>query len=157
MVRTVYMNSDLINGKEKDLAWLMQVGSYLDFWGVPWKANAYTNTPHYSLMKNAPTGDVVFMHNSLMCAGTLVDACSNYFQSLKGTRKYLWNFYTPTEDYAFSVNYLKRAADDDFSPASFTGLSQPVRYMVQNGAFHVNSTVEARKVARRLAMLAYEK
>jgi hypothetical protein len=29
--------------------------------------------------------------------------------------------------------------------------------MVKNGAFHVNSTVDARKVARRLAMLAYEK
>lgn len=151
------MNSDLINGKATDLKWLQSVGSYLDFWGVPWKAFSYTNTPHYSLMNNAKTGDVVFMHNSLMCSGTIVDGCTSYFKNLKGTRKYLWNFYTETEDYAFGVDYLKRAADDNFSPASFKGLDQPVRYMVQNGSFHVNSTVEARKVARRLAMLAYEK
>lgn len=156
MVRTVHMNSDLINSSSKDLAWLQQVGKYLDYWGVPWKAYSYESSPHVKLLKKA-SGDVVFLHNSLMCSGTIVDVCSNYYQQLKGTRKFLWNFYTPTEDYAFSVDFLKRAADDNFSPASFTGLNQPVRYMVQNGAFHVNSSVEARKVARRLAMLAYEK
>lgn len=156
MVRTVYMNSDLQVGIETDYKWLQKVGSYLDFWNVPWKAYRYENTPHYNILKKT-TDDAVFMHNSLLCAGTIVDSCNNWFQTVKGSRKYLWNFYTPIDDYAFTVSWLPRAADDTFSAASFTGLSQPIVYMVKNGSFHVNSTIDARKVARRLAMLAYEK
>jgi len=158
MPRMVIMNSDLIKDKVTDLSFLQEIGKYLDFWGISYKAYSYEATPHASLMNHVKlTDDVVFMHNSLMCPGTIVDVCKSWFQNVKAKRKYLWNYYTPTEDYAFTQDYIKRSKDDNFSPASFKGLSQPVRYQVQNGAFHVNSTIDARKVARRLAMLAYEK
>jgi hypothetical protein len=158
MPRTVLMNSDIIKDKVTDLNFLQEIGKYLDFWGVPYKIFSWEVTPHASVMVHAKqTDDVVFMHNSLICPGTIVDVCKPWFQNMKAKRKYLWNFYTSTEDFAFTVEYQARSKDDNFSPASFKGLSQPVRYMVQNGAFHVNSTIDPRKVARRLAMLAYEK
>jgi hypothetical protein len=76
---------------------------------------------------------------------------------MKGNRKFLWNFKTPTRGYAFDVPYLPRAKDDNFSPSSFKGLDQPVQYMVKNGHFHISSTIDPREIGRYLAMLAYDK
>jgi hypothetical protein len=154
LVKTVYMNSDLIQDKKTDLNFLQNIGKTLDFYGVPYKAFSYETSPHYAILKRA-TSNVVILHNSLMCAGTIVDVCTPSYQKLRNNRKFLWNFKTPTEDFAFNVDYLKRAADDNFSPISFKGLNQPVQYMVKNGGFNVSSTTDPRKIGRQLAMMAY--
>lgn len=156
MPKTVHMNSDLIKDVKTDLNFLQSVGKTLDFYGVPYKAFAYPKekSPHYWILKNAPK-DAVILHNSLMCAGTIVDVCTASYQKLKANRKFLWNYFTPTEDYAFNVNTLPRARDDNFSPASLKELNQPVRYMVQKGKFNISSTVDPRKIGRQLAMMAY--
>lgn len=158
------MNSDLIKtdrknintSKDNDLNFLKKVGSYLDFWGIPWKAYTYESSPHVKLIQKS-TSDVVFLHNSLMCPGTILDVCSDYYQKLKGSRKFLWNYFTETEGYAFSVKWLPSARDDNFSPKSFEGLNDPVAYQVKHGAFQVSSSIDPRRVTRQLAMLAYEK
>ncbi|WP_048190135.1 hypothetical protein [Methanobacterium sp. SMA-27] len=154
MPRTVYMNSDLIKDKVTDLNFLQSIGKTLDFYGVPYKAFPYETSPHYVILKKAPA-DAVILHNSLMCAGTIVDVCTKSYKILRANQKFLWNFKTGTEDYAFNVDYLPRAKDDNFSPASFKGLNQPIRYMVQNGGFNVSSTTDPRKIGRQLAMMAY--
>lgn len=154
MPRTVYMNSDLIKDKQSDLNFLQAIGKTLDFYGVPYKALSYGTSPHYAILKEAPSNAVI-LHNSLMCAGTIVDVCTPSYQNLRANRKFLWNYYTPTEDYAFNVDYLPRAKDDNFSPPVFKGLNQPVQYMVKNGRFNVSSTVDPRKIGRQLAMMAY--
>lgn len=154
MVRTVYMNSDLQITAKKDLEWLEKIGKTLDFYGVPWKTFPYQKSPHVELLKKTKD-DVVFLHNSLMCAGTIVDICSPYYQNLKNHRKMLWNFYTPTENYAFDVSWLPRAKDDNFSNPHFKGLNQPMIYMTKNGKFNITSTQDTRKIGRQLAQIAY--
>ena len=155
MPRTVYMSSDLIKDKATDFTFLQNIGKTLDFYGVPYKAFSYESSPHYAILKKAPKNAVI-LHNSLMCAGTIVDVCTQSYKNLKANRKFLWNYFTPTEDCAFNLDYLKRAKDDNFSPASFKGLTQPVRFMVQKGGFNVSSTIDPRKIGRQLAMLAYQ-
>jgi hypothetical protein len=154
MPRTVFMNSDLIKDKNTDLKFLQSIGKTLDYYNVPYHAFSYESSPHVKLLGKT-NGDSIFCHTSLMCAGTIVDVSSSWYQKLKGNRKFLWNYYTQTEDYAFNVSRLKRADDDNFSPKSFTGLDNPVQYQVSRGKFHVSSTTDPRKVGRVLAMLAY--
>jgi hypothetical protein len=108
MPRPVYMNSDLIKDKQSDLNFLQAIGKTLDFYGVPYKALSYESSPHYAILKEAPSNAVIF-HNSLMCAGTIVDVCTPSYQNLRANRKFLWNFYTPTEDYAFNVDYPSKS------------------------------------------------
>ena len=153
--RPVYMNSDLIKGAVPDLTFIKTIGKTLDFYGVPWKAFSYQTSPHYAILKEAPSNAVI-LHNSLMDPGVIVDICTDSYKVLRAKRKFLYNFYTETEDYAFTVDHLKRADDDNYDPPSFKGLNQPVQYMVKNGGFNVSSTIDPRKIGRQLAMLAYQ-
>jgi hypothetical protein len=147
------MNSDLIQDKITDFNFLKEIQKTLDYYEVKYRSYSYESSPHYAILKKAPK-DAVICHNSLMCAGTIVDVCSDSYQKLKANRKFLWNYYT-SADYAFNVDYLPRAKDDDFSPSGFKGLDQPVKYQVKNGHFNMSSTQNPRKIGRQLAAMAY--
>ena len=87
-----------------------------------------------SVPKNAL---VVNLYNGA-CAGTLYEMGGKWYKSIKGARDVFTVFLPPARNIT-GLNWLPRAHDDNFSPASFTGLANPDQYLANNGYRYVYS------------------
>lgn len=68
-----------------------------------------------------------------VCAGTLKDMSSKYAKNNRGNAWLVWCIRTDHVKYDLeNLKYLKKAHDDNFSPKSFKGLDNPVKYMNKN-------------------------
>ena len=119
---------------------------------------------HVKTIKNCPRGYWVVTAASGICAGTYRDMAIGIN---KGYLKKPWQerqiagliFLNLSTRYLLKdVKYLKRAWDDNFSPASFKGIEKPYDYIVSNGFYVVESPLYRQKLLddRRVPVLARE-
>jgi hypothetical protein len=81
---------------------------------------------------NVPQNALVIDIYGGACAGTLYEMGTKWYKSIKGTREVFTVFIPPAKDIN-GLDFLPRAHDDNFSPASFTGIANPDQYLINNG------------------------
>ncbi|PKL45074.1 MAG: hypothetical protein CVV41_03005 [Candidatus Riflebacteria bacterium HGW-Riflebacteria-1] len=117
---------------------------------------------HVKTIKNCPKGYWVVTAASGICSGTYRDMMIGI---KKGYLKKPWKdrdiqglvFLNLSTRYLLKdVKYLKRAWDDNFSPASFKGIEKPYDYLINNGFYVVESPLYRQRLLddRRVPVLA---
>jgi hypothetical protein len=147
--KPVYITSDYIKNSKTDKDRLNNIVQGLRCIGV----NAYNMglgpTTHLDFLKSSEVpGDALIINiYGGACAGTLYEMGTSWYKSIRGTRKVFTIFWSPCIDIT-GLEFLERAHDDNFSPASFKGLAHPDQYLLENGynymcSGNVTSVVDA--------------
>jgi len=137
----ILVNCDNIYGKSKDQQMLNDIKAGLE-------SKGYTNVKTGMINPNAPNSDisnvadngVMFHIVGGLCAGTFRDLASSYYQDKlksRGLRFVFGCLAPPVKDQLDTLSWLPRAHDDNFSPASFTGLTEPGKFLKDNGLNYV--------------------
>ncbi|MCE7698033.1 MAG: Ig-like domain-containing protein, partial [Methanobacterium paludis] len=139
--RPVYIISDNIINTATDnarmnqiVAGLAKLGVYAVNWGLG------PNT-HITVLQSSqvPQNALVVDICGGACAGTIYEMNTTWYKGIKGSRKVFTVFWAPTSVDITGLAFLVRAHDDDFDPASFTGLANPDQYMLNNGYEYIYS------------------
>ena len=151
--QTVYLTSDRIIDKETDRKFLERIKSNLQNSGINVIIDSRASYPNQvpRAIKNAPKNSAVIIVN-YNCAGTIKDLCegiSGPHTNGKTDKGYLYKhakdlngvIYVNVSPQTILKNssYLPRAYDDGFSPDSFEGLSNPAKYLLNNGIALIDS------------------
>ena len=127
-----YLLSDNVETKSKDKQFLQNMKSVIEAAGHDCKvvgigSNLHTKAKTYGCQSRNEVWCCVV---GGICAGTLKDMASKYSKNNRGDAWLVWCIRTDYIKYDFeNLKYLKRASDDNFSPKSFKGLDNPVKYM----------------------------
>ncbi len=151
-LRPVYIMSDNINGKTADKARINKIVSELKKLGA--KAYLYSigpNSPKALLDKKVPKNALVVYIYGGACAGTIKETSSKWYKSIKGDRK-VYFVWTEGAKEITGLKFLERAHDDNFSPYSFKGLSNPDKFLKSNGYQFIENYTnsQASKLAKTL-------
>lgn len=138
----VFLNTDGLMSKAKDRAFMEAFKAELAKLGVRATVSPYCSLPdnHVRSIRNCPQGAWVVTAASGICAGTYRDMALGRTGYLKtawernGIRGLIFLNLSP--HLLKEVPFLKRAWDDNFSPAGFTGIERPYEYLTKHG-FHV--------------------
>jgi hypothetical protein len=130
--KPVYITSDNIINSAIDNARINSIVSGLRSLGI----NAYNmglgpNT-HVQVLYHVPNNALIVDIYGGACAGTLYEMGTSWYKSLRSTKEVFTVFWPPAK-YITGLPFLVRAHDDNFSPASFTGLAHPDQYLIKNG------------------------
>lgn len=133
--KKILLTSDNIYNYNTDLKFLNDIASIL-------RSKGYTVTVDTNITPNAQNNNIWgnFTNTTIICifggcdSGMFVDMSSNWYQ-------YYLNLYsnqvvlgfTHTERNLANETWLERAHDDNYSPASFTGLAYPGTYLNEHG------------------------
>ncbi len=144
--KTVFLTSDRVIDKESDRKFLERIKSNLQKSGIKVIIDPRASHPDQvpRAIENAPEGSAVIVVN-YNCAGTikdLGDGISGPETNGNQNKGYLYDhakdlkgiIYVNVSPDIFLTNstYLPRAYDDDFSPASFEGIRNPAKYLLNN-------------------------
>ena len=138
--RPVYITSDNINGKTTDNARINNIISILKTMGI----NAYNMglgpNAHIDVLESnkVPINAMVVDIYGGTDAGLINEMGSSYYKSIKGARSVFSIFLPPAADIT-NLAFLPRAHDDNYDPASFTGLTHPDQFLLQNGYNYIHS------------------
>ena len=130
-----FLLSDNIETKTKDKKFLNNMKAVIESKGHKCKvvgigSNLHTKAKKYGCTKSTQVWVCVV---GGICAGTLKDMASKYQKERRKDAYLVWAIRTDFVKYDFeNLKYLKRASDDNFSPKSFKGLKNPVKYMNRN-------------------------
>ena len=133
LMRPVYIISDMISNTATDNARINAVVSGLEKLGLD-AFNYGVGTDNIGILKNTniPINALIVEFCGGACAGTIYEMGTSYYKNLKGTRK-VFMVFTDGATRITGLDWLIRAHDDNFSPASFTGLAHPDQYLLNNG------------------------
>lgn len=151
--KTVYLTSDRIIDMETDRNFLERIKYNLEKSGINVIIDPKASYPNQvpRAIKNAPKDSAVIIIN-YNCAGTIKDLCEGISgpQTNGKTKKgYLYEYSKDLKGVIYvnvspetilkNSSYLPRAYDDGFSPGSFQGLSNPAKYILDNGIALIDS------------------
>ncbi|MGF7118763.1 hypothetical protein [Methanobacterium oryzae] len=151
--KTVYLTSDRIIDRETDRKFLERIKYNLEKSGINVIIDPRASYPNQvpRAIKNAPKDSAVIIIN-YNCAGTIKDLCEGISgpQTNGKTKKgYLYKYAKDLKGVVYvnvspetilkNSSYLPRAYDDRFSPGSFQGLSNPAKYILDNGIALIDS------------------
>ncbi|MGZ7047940.1 MAG: pseudomurein-binding repeat-containing protein [Methanobacterium sp.] len=138
--RTVYLTTDYINGYTTDMNRLNTIANALKAMGLNVVNYGVGSNTHYSVLQAASipaTALVVDMYGGAD-AGLIYEMGSSYYKKLVSTKKVFCVWMPPAWDIT-GLAWLPRAHDDNYSPASFTGLANPDQYLLNNGYHYIYS------------------
>ena len=139
--RSVYITSDYINGATTDMNRINAIVSGLKALGInAYNAGLGANT-HYSVLQNSsvPANALIVDVYGGADAGVIYEMGQSYYKKLVGTRKVFCVWIAPSSVNITGLAWLPRAHDDNYSPASFTGLAHPDQYLTNNGYNYIYS------------------
>jgi methionine-rich copper-binding protein CopC len=138
--RPVYITSDNISGKSSDNSRITSIINGLKALGIKAYNMGVGPNYHISVLQSSkvPKNALVIDIYGGACAGTLKEMGSAWYKSIKGTRNVFSVFWPPSTDIT-NLAFLPRAHDDNFSPASFTGIAHPDAYLKANGYSYIHS------------------
>lgn len=136
------ISTDNIDGRSKDSARMESVATALQQAGYRTKIAGIGPNTHYTMTKyEEDTGFLICIYGGA-CAGTIYDQCQSYYTKKIKNNKLVMAFTHGAKDIT-NLNWLERAHDDNFSPSSFKGLSNPGQYLTQHGVLWFHSKGES--------------
>ena len=138
--RTVYITSDNINGVKTDTNRINAIINGLKALGInAINAGLGTNT-HYSVLQSSsiPANALVVDIYGGADAGVIYEMGQSYYKKLVGSKKVFCVWVPPSVNIT-GLAWLPRAHDDNYDPASFTGLAHPDQYLLNNGYNYIYS------------------
>ncbi len=138
--RSVYITSDNINGKTTDNARINNLISILKTMGITAYNMGLGPNTHIDVLESSkvPMNALVVDIYGGADAGLINEMGSAYYKSIKGARSVFSIFLPPAADIT-NLAFLPRAHDDNYDPASFTGLAHPDQFLLQNGYNYIHS------------------
>jgi hypothetical protein len=132
--RPVYITSDNIINSTKDNARIESIVIGLRSLGIKAYNMGIGPNTHIKVLKSekVPKNALIVDIYGGACAGTLYEMGTSWYKSLRGAKEVFTIFWPPSK-YITGLQFLVRAHDDNFSPASFKGLTNPDKYLIKNG------------------------
>ena len=139
-ITQVYIASDNINNLQTDTNRINQIINGLAALGVSATNWGVGSNEHITVLQSSsvPQNALVVNLYGGACAGTLYEMGGKWYKSIKGARD-VFTVFLPRATDITGLAWLPRAHDDNFSPASFTGLANPDQYLANNGYRYVYS------------------
>ncbi len=133
-LRPVYIVSDNINNLQTDTARINDLISALAKLGIKAYYMGIGPQMHDSVLSNPsiPSNAVIVEIAGGADAGCIAEKGTTWYKDLLGTRTDFLAF-TPTATDITGLAWLPRAHDDNYDPASFTGIAYPAQYLLNNG------------------------
>lgn len=131
IVRPVYLASDIIDGNAKDKERLNQLEALLVAMGVKVIGKLIDPDAEYHIFQTVK-GDYAVAKIQYNCAGNIYGYGTAYFKKIRADRPFIYVNWSPKTKLE-GLAWLPRAQDDNFSPATFTGIAYPYLYLTSNG------------------------
>jgi len=139
--RVIYISTDNIYSKTKDLNFINQIVAKLKSYGY----TAYTigvgpnthNTKIWS--KSLPDNAVQVSVFGGADAGVIYDVCTRSFMRTKANRLVYFVYNPYTAKNITNLSWLERAHDDNYSPSSFKGIANPDQTLLSHGYDYIYS------------------
>jgi hypothetical protein len=140
--RPIYITSDNITNTVADNARINSIISGLRALGLTAYNMGLGPNKHDSVLTSGalPSDAVVVDIYGGVDAGVINEMGSAWYKSIKGARTVFSVFWPPSEDIT-GLAWLPRALDDNYDPASFTGIANPTQYLLNNGYDYIQSGV----------------
>ena len=140
--RPVYITSDNINNSAIDNARINSIVNGLKALGLKAYNMGLGPNKHDTVLTSGtlPTNALVVDIYGGVDAGLIKEMGSAWYKSIKGARTVFSVFWPPSVDIT-GLAYLTRAHDDNYNPASFKGLANPAKYMLDNGYNYIHSGI----------------
>jgi hypothetical protein len=138
--RPIYITSDNINNPGIDNARINNIISGLRSLGLSAYNMGLGPNKHDTILTsgNLPSNAVIVDIYGGVDAGILKEMGSTWYKTLKGARTVFSVFWPPSADIT-GLAFLPRAHDDNYDPASFTGLTNPAQYLLVNSYNYIHS------------------
>jgi hypothetical protein len=139
--RPIYITSDNINSSTKDNARINSIISGLKALGLTAYNMGLGPNKHDQVLTsgNLPKNALIVDIYGGADAGLIKEMASSWYKSIKGTRSVFSVFWPPSIDIT-NLAFLPRAHDDNYDPASFTGIVNPAKYLLNNGYNFIHSS-----------------
>jgi hypothetical protein len=138
--RPIYITSDNINNVAADNARITSIINGLKALGLTAYNMGLGPNQHDTVLTSGklPSNAVVVDIYGGVDAGLIKEMGSAWYKSIKGARTVFSVFWPPSTDIT-GLAFLPRAHDDNYDPASFTGLAHPDQYLLNNGYNYIHS------------------
>lgn len=132
--KPVYITSDNIINKATDNTRINRIVNGLRAMGLKAYNMGLGPNTHVKVLQSGqvPKNALVIDIYGGACAGTLYEMGSSWYKSIRGTKE-VYTIFWPPAKVITGLPFLVRAHDDNFSPASFTGLPHPDQFLLKNG------------------------
>lgn len=149
--RTIYITSDNIYNTSVDEAFMESIASILKSKGYNTVILGIGPNTHntYMLNNSLPANAVQLSIFGGADAGVIYDICTRSYMRAKENRLLFIAYYSKTSKDITNLTWLERAHDDNYSPANFTGIAYPDKYLKNHGYDYVY-TSSAQKIAEAL-------
>ena len=135
--KTIIINTDIIYSSSKDYAFLNGIASVLRSKGYKVIVSGRGPNEHVNDVRDYSNACVLCIFGGVD-AGMFRDMASKYYQNyLKNNNNRVVLGFTYTQKDLATLTWLPRAHDDDYSPANFTGLAYPGRYLNEHGMDYI--------------------
>lgn len=153
-LRPIYIISDLINSKTIDNTRINTLVAELKKLGLE-AYNKGVGTDNIGILQSSkiPSNALIIQICGGACAGTIKETGSTWYKNLVGSKEvfFVW---TSGATKITGLAWLPRSHDDNFSPASFTGLAHPDQYLLENGYKYFEGYTNSK--AAELAQIIYK-
>jgi hypothetical protein len=138
--RPIYITSDNINNSATDNARINSIINGLRTLGLTAYNMGLGPNKHDTVLTSGklPSNAVIVDIYGGADAGLIKEMGSAWYKSLKGARTVFSVFWPPSADIT-GLAFLPRVHDDNYDPASFTGLANPAHYLLENGYNYIHS------------------
>jgi len=138
--RVIYISTDNIYSKSKDKAFVDEVIKLLNHSGYKaYSLGIGPNTHNVAMWDGSlPDNAVQLSIFGGSDAGVLYDISTRNYMRVKANRILFIAFNAKTAKNITDLAWLERAHDDNYSPSSFKGISNPDQYLLDHGYCYVN-------------------
>ena len=138
--RPVYITSDNINGTTTDTNRINEIVAALKALGLTAVNAGLGPDTHYTVLENSsvPANALIVDIYGGTDAGVISEMGQSYYKKLVGTKKVFCVWMPPAVNIT-GLAWLPRAHDDNYDPASFTGIANPAQYLLNNGYNYIYS------------------
>ncbi len=139
--RPIYITSDNINSVSADNARINSIISGLKALGLTAYNMGLGPNKHDTVLTsgNLPKNALIVDIYGGADAGLIKEMASSWYKSIKGARSVFSVFWPPSVDIT-NLAFLPRAHDDNYDPASFTGIANPAKFLLNNGYNFIHSS-----------------
>jgi hypothetical protein len=138
--RPIYITSDNIHNSATDNARINSIINGLKTLGLTAYNMGLGPNKHDAVLTSGklPTNAVIVDIYGGVDAGLIKEMGSAWYKAIKGARTVYSVFWPPSTDIT-GLAFLPRAHDDNYDPASFTGIANPAHYLLENGYNYIHS------------------
>ena len=138
--RPIYITSDNINTSTTDNARINSIIAGLKTLGLTAFNMGLGPNKHDTVLTSGtlPSNALIVDIYGGVDAGLIKEMGSAWYKTIKGAKKVYSVFWPPSTDIT-GLAFLPRAHDDNYDPASFTGIANPAQYLLANGYNYIHS------------------